>query len=194
MADLVTLNEAKDWMRVTDATEDTELQDVLDSLEDTFEEETNRLDIPFRAAQTARLEVRDGTGSKRLWLDYPISTVTTIELGRDSADRDDTLDPTDVDEVVFKVGDRRISRTDGGIWGKRDNPLYVNVTYDAQADLPRMAKNAIIRLTAAFWRQRGVEGLSTRKLLDGSASMLKLFDETPEWGRAVKALTRYAIA
>ena len=191
MADLVTLAEVKDWLRVKTETENVELQDLIDSLEETFEEEVDRRLIPFQAAQTARVEVRDGTGSRELWLDYPIATVTTIELGRDSANRDDTLDPTDVDEVIWVAGERRITRTDGGKWGKYRNPKYVNVTYNAQADLPPAAKRAVISQVAARWRQRGVEGVAVKKLLDSSASML--YEPTPEWLRAVNDLKRYAL-
>ena len=193
MADLLTLAELKDWMRVTTDTENVELQDGLDSLEETLEEECDRTRIPFQAAQTGRVEVRDGTGSRELYLDYPISTVTTIELGRDSASRDDTLDPTDVNEVIWIAGERRIVRTDGGKWGKYRSPLYVNVTYNAEADLPRMAKLAIVRVMAALWRQRGSEGVKLKKLLDSSATMLKLMDDQPEWTRAVERLKRYAL-
>lgn len=157
MADLATPDDLALLLGLTDA--QAELADdlltaLVDGAEGLFEADTGRAAIPFRAAQSGRVEIRDGSRSRKLWLDYPVATVTAIAIGVDVGDPAETLAPADARKVVWRVGARLLTRTDGGSWGGGCWPAYVKVTYDAQADLPEDAKAAVLRLAAAMWGQR----------------------------------------
>lgn len=177
------------------ATEEPIVQAIIDHVEDLFLKQTNRHERPFLATTdtTARVEVKDGTGSDVLLLDYNISALATdITLGRDTADLDETLTYNDVDEVVWVAGKRMIQRTDGGVWGAAGSPRYVRVTYKAAADLPEMPQLAIKRIVAQIYRQRGSEDASTESVGGFySRSMAKFgrefVDDDPIWLFAVRS-------
>lgn len=159
------------------------IQEILDHVEDLFLGECNRRDRPFIATadSTARTEVHDGTGTSLLTLNYPISELATdIKLGLDVADPDDTLTYNDVETLVYVAGKRSIERTDGGIFGYRDTPRYVHVTYKAAADVPESAQIGIKRVVAALYRQRGSEDAS-RESLSGYTRDMANPMEDPMW-------------
>jgi hypothetical protein len=179
----VSPTELKRFLGVSSSTDDTLLQEILDSVEGLFLEETNRIGRPFLAAATEnRAEVRDGTGSHVLTLDYPIGDVDSIKLGYDSANPDETLDPDDVDEVVWVAGKRTIERVDGGTWGAYGAPRYVHVQYDTGTDVPDAVKLAIKRMAAVVYRQLGSEG-STRESVQGFSR--ELAETDPFWVRCI---------
>ena len=186
---LVSLTELKRFVPSTPAGDDTLLQEILDEVEDKLLRDAGRTDRPFSAAQTSFTEVHDGTGSDTLYLNYPISAITVISLGRDTTDYDETLDPADVDDVIYVAGKRKIVRTDGGVWRAATEPRCVRVTYSAQADTPESPQLAIKRLCATVYRQRGAEdatsetvgGFYTRQLVEAGAG-------DPLWNQAVAAL------
>lgn len=186
-ADLVTLADFKSFLGITDATQDTLLQTILDDLEAGLEEQCGRSAFPFAPAQSARLEVRDGNGSDTLYLYYPIADLTTIKLGADSADPDETLDPDDLDIVRWAVGSRRIVRVDGGCWGTKCDPRIVHITYDAQADLPSNCKLALKRVGALVYRQLGAEDAKSDSIAGFSRELKGLAAEDPIWHMAVGA-------
>jgi hypothetical protein len=109
----------------------------------------------------ARTDVLDGTGSSRLYLTYPVSVLTSIKLGYDPAVPDVTLDTTNKLVVVYGVGSRLITRTDGGWFGTVRQPRYVHVLYDHLGDLPEGAKLAIKSVVASVYRTRGSEGMKS---------------------------------
>ena len=190
MPDLVSLAEQKTFLNVKGSGDDTLIGDLLDHVEALFERACDRVDIPFKSAETDRQEVQDGTGVKRLWLDYPISTVSTITLGRDTSDPVETVDATVLDVVVFVAGKRKIERVDGNLFGAFEAPRYVHVKYTTQADLPEDAQLAVKRAMAHLYRQRGSEGAKSIKLLDASATLLDL-ESLPEWKAAIARHRRF---
>jgi hypothetical protein len=153
--DLVSLADLQTFLSVSG--DDALLTDLLEHLEALFESETGRAGMPFQDAANDQAEVHDGTGSAHLYLNYPISNIDSVKIGYDESDPIETLDPTDVDELTYTVGHRRLSRTDGGTFGLAGKPRSVHVQYDTQADLPEDAQLAIKRAVAQVYRQRGSE-------------------------------------
>jgi len=129
-----------------------------------------RTDRPFRAAQAGRVELHDGTGVRHLYLDYPVADLTSVTLGTDHDTPDATLEVDDPTLVQWAVGSRRVRRLDG-VFGAAGSPGYVRVTYDAQADVPANAAQALLRMTARLWWQRGSED-ATSERIGGAATDL----------------------
>jgi hypothetical protein len=189
VADLATLAEFEEFLGGTVAAEATLRQAILDGVEAAFERECGRTAIPFVAAQSARAEVRDGSGSEAIWLDYPITTLTSITLGYDHTDPDETLTVAD---LLYASGTRRIVRQDGW-FGPFEAPRYVKVTYDAAADLPADAKLAVLREAARRYRARGSEEVKSETMGPYSVTYATASTGTsgdPEWRAAVAMHTR----
>lgn len=189
MADLVTVAKCQDFIGISQSTDTTLVTDILEHVEALFERETGRSRSPYSAALTARAEVKDGTGTDTLFLDYPISAITTVKLGHDSSDPVETLDATDPDTLTFATGSRRLVRTDGGVFGRPGQARYVHVTYNTQADLPDDAQLAIKRVVAMVYRQRGHEDATSESLANHSIDFAR---SDPFWERAVKGNRRLA--
>ena len=80
MSDLVTVAEMKTYLGDAPASaDDPLLSALLDDVEALFEAATLREPGWYTAGDT-RTEVRDGTGSRRLYLDYPVSSLTSVKL------------------------------------------------------------------------------------------------------------------
>lgn len=183
-AALVTLAEFDTFLGGAVAAENTLRQKLLDDIETWFLVECGRAATPFAAAATGRTEKLRGTGSDVLHLDYPISDVTTIKLGWDTADPDEQLDPDDKTEVIWEVGKHRITRVDGGRWGVFGLPAYCHITYDTQAELPKDAAMAVLRVAAAMYRQRGAEDAGN-ETIGGQSVNLAAIGEEQVWRDAV---------
>ncbi len=211
MADLVSLDEMKAFINTDRARAQEEngvLDMTLDQIEALLEADLNRTEVPFQEAEAGRIEDQDGTGSPTVWVDYPIDTVTTIELGHDPAEPIETLDPTNPEEVAIIPGDRRIRRVSspsthglevrtrrrrrgrGPAFGPWNEPLFVHVTYDTRDDLPDAAKLAVVRGTTLIWAQRGMEEANRHRLPDLTVDLKKLIDDMPEWQKVVQLLRR----
>lgn len=188
MADLLSVADAKTYLGITVSTYDTLLTQLLDELESQFEMDCGRKKLPYAAAAT-RTEVFDGTGCAELYLRYPIATLTSIKLGLDVTDPDETLDVSDVEVVVFGVGERRLARTDGGTFGELGVPRYVTVVYGAGDDLPSGARLTLKRALALVYRQRGSEDAVRESLADYSHDLQTIRGEE-FWQLAVSAETR----
>lgn len=162
MAALVTLTELKTYLGDAPASaDDTLLQALLDHVQALFETETGRQVVGYIAAGSGRTEVHDGTGSRELYLDYPIVTLTSVKLGYDPASPDETLTISDKNVLVYGTGARRITRTDGGQFGRAGQPRYVQIVYDHAGDLPESAKLAIKSVASSAYRRRGSEELQS---------------------------------
>lgn len=185
---LVSLSDAKAHCRVTATADDALFQTLIDPTESLFLSQAGRADRPFATAATGRVEVKDGTGTPMLMLDYPIASITSIKLGVDSTDPDETLDATDVDVVVFATGKRAIRRSDGGLFRTRGEARVIHVTYSHDADLPDSPKLAIKRAVAAVYRQIGSEDAKSETMPDGySRQVAAVTEDDPLWGLALKA-------
>lgn len=163
------------------------LTTLIDDIEVLFLSDCGRPDRPFGAAEAGRVEVHDGTGTPRLYLDYPITALTSVVLGLDTSDPDDTLDVADKTELAWQVGGERLVRTDGGTFGSFGSPDYVHITYDAAADEPRDAALAITQAAAMLYRRFGSEGLTGESIGPHRADFAALFRDDPTWKRAVDA-------
>lgn len=190
MPDLVTYANLKDYLQLPNDAQQTPITALLERVEGALETDCGREAAPFLDTQSGVTEWRDGTGTRRLRLLYPIAVLTTVELGRDSANPEDTLDVADVDVLSFTVGSERLMRTDGGKFGVYRSPRFVRVVYDAAAFLPELAKDAVMDVAAGRVRQFGAEGFKSFKLLDSGGTLRQLMDESGAWRRAVEQFSR----
>lgn len=184
-AALVTIEEFRDFLGITGTAEDFVLQPILDGVEAWFVQECGRERVPFSAAQTARVEKQKGSGTHLLFLDYNIAALTSVVLGFDTAAPDKTLAVADKTVLIYEVGRNQLTRVDGGSFGGFGWPAYVHVTYNAQADLPRDAAVAVMRVGAALYRQRGSEDESTSTIGGQQITMAKVAEDDPVWQLAV---------
>jgi hypothetical protein len=160
--------------------------DLAGKVETLFLAQCRRTTRPFQAAAAARTERRDGTGGSSCWLDYPIAALTSVKLGYDPATPLETLAVADPAVLVWKVGSRRLTRVDGGTFGAFGAPLWIQVVYDAGADLPTDAALPILRVTAALWRQRGAEDVTAERVGGYSADLAPIADSDPVWQMAIR--------
>jgi hypothetical protein len=188
VADLVTLPDFKTFLQDAPTGQDPLLQSVLDAAEELLEAECGRHERPFKAAQTDRVEVHNGTGSSILFLDYPIEDITSIKIGADPADPDEDLDPADLAVVSWRAGRARIVRVDDCVWGCRGAPNVIQVTYDTQDDLPLRAALAIQRVAAATVRRLGSEELRAERTATFSRDFITDQNDDPIWQQAVRGL------
>ena len=159
MSDIVTVAELKEYLGDAPASaDDTLLGHILDNVEALFESATLRPPGFYTAADEDVTEILDGTGSSRLWLTYPIEALTSVTLGYDSTE---VLDLTSRAAVVYAVGSRLVTRTDGGWFGTVRQAGYVTVVYDHLGNLPEDAKLPIMEVAASMYRNRGSEGMKS---------------------------------
>lgn len=194
MPDLVSLSDFKSHLGVIGSTDDGILAQYLEHTEALFESECGRKGRPFTAG-ASRTEVKDATGDADLFLDYPISTITSIKLGFDPTDPVETLDVADPLIVTFAVASRKVSRTDGGRFGVLGNPRYVQVVYAHQDELPEEAKMAVKSVAAIAYRRRGSEDSVEEAVGGFSRTLLEdIAESDPFWQRAVSANRRMVMA
>lgn len=191
MADLVALTEAIE--AVDDPTASASVvQMLLDQAEALFEAACGRQHRPFSDVLTARAEVHDGSGRAELFLDYPVGTLTSVILGIDTTNPDETLVVSGSSRNVY-VDPRvpvRLIRTDGD-FGTEGDPLTVHVTYTTAADLPESARAAVLRATRLLYEAASV-GVASERLggyaveaFDGSIA--DALEQDPIWALAVAA-------
>lgn len=198
MADLVSLAELKTYLGDAPASsDDALLTALLNDVEALFESATLRPPGFYKAGDDIT-EVKDGTGTARIYLDYPIAEdgLTSIKLGYNSASPDETLNVGSRAVVVYGEGSRVISRVDGGKFGRLGQSRYVEVTYEHADNLPADAKLAIKSVCAAAYRRRGSE--EARSETAGSFYSRTMLDDVasgdPFWKVAVAANTPVVIA
>lgn len=189
MATLVSLTEFDTWLGGAVASENQLRTDILTRVQQRFERECGRSSVPFVDAALGRVEVRDGTGTCEVFLDYGITTLTAVTLGTDPLAPDETLDVAD---LVYTAGKRRIVRADGGRFGRFGAPQYVHVTYDAAADLPADVADAIYQQAAAEYRRRGSEETKSETMGPYSVTYAtgSGADAVSTWDRVVGTHTR----
>jgi hypothetical protein len=163
------------------------LERLLAEVEGRFLSDCNRAERPFQAAQTARTEIRDGTGSNLLFLDYPVAALSTVITLGYASPWDESLTPSDASVIQYAVGSRRIARVDGGMFGALDRPGYVRVTYDAQADQPAPVKALLMRVIAAIYRESDTASASSDRRLVGNETLPLPADLAQDWAEMVRA-------
>lgn len=197
MSNFVTVDELKEYLGDAPASaDDSLLTEILENVKALFESETGRSVGAYQAGGTARTEILDGTGSPDLYLEYPIAALTSIVLGYNAGTPDETLTISDPLVVNYAVGSRRISRVDGGRFGRPGQSRYVKVVYDFQADLPDSAKLGIKSVAATAYRRRGSEEVKSETVgAFYSRTMVDTIATTdPFWQLAVTANRRVWIA
>lgn len=185
---LATLPEANAFLGFTDsdAARDALVQQLLDGAEALLVADTGRQARPFAVAQPSRVELQDSTGTDWLYLDYPAATnaIAACVIGPDFAVPTETLDVT---RVAVQAGSRFIRRLDGGRFGAAEVPRAVRVTYSAAADLPAVAKAAVLRATELLWNQRGFAGLKGDRVAGLAIDLAPSLQALPDWRLACDA-------
>lgn len=181
MSKLVTADQMISYLNLDDQEDFEIIQEILDAAEDMLERECNRV---FGIAGTVVDEVHDGTGTKTIFADKPIASLTQVRIGRK---KEETIIHTDADVLTFKVGSRKlqlISRK----WTAGTNNVWLD--YTSQADLPELAKSAVKEAVAIIYRKRGKEDSRSEKAGDYSQELVKAIDESLTWKQAVNLLHR----
>jgi hypothetical protein len=189
MSDLVPRADLKIFLGIDDDddSQDDRLDALIGEVEASFLRDCGRTERPFQDAEVGRVEVHDGNGRNVLWLQYPVTALTSIVLGRDVSDPDETLDVDDVDVVLFSAGSARLVRVDGGVFGPEWQANYVHVTYDAAADLPDDARREISAAIARVMNQRGSEGQSAERVGPYATDFAPVMAGNPDWARVTNA-------
>lgn len=195
MPTLVTVDEFKahlgdtssmDFGSTTDA--NSYLTDLLDRVEDMLERAIGR---SFHTTGTITDEAQDGSGYQFVYTDRPIDTLTSIKIGHDPNDPSTTL--TDVPGEIQAVSDHKIRRRDNGVFPPGE--ANVHITYDHQAFLPEVGKQALVEGAAFLLRRRGDEHAASTTIGQmGSTQFAALFSKLPAWKNAVHLLKRRAVA
>lgn len=141
---------------------------LLEAVEADFERAVGRTATPFRSSGSLT-EVFDGTGTTDLYLGYPVSSLTSIKLGEDTSNPDETLDFTDLDVLRYAAGSRRLVRVDGGVFRCRGEPRVIHVAYTCAADLPADAAYAVKVVAGIRYNKKGAETLTSERLGSWSA-------------------------
>ena len=161
MANLIAV---EDWLAIpgNEAVDPDIASALLDQVEAMLVAACNRTERPWRAGEEGIEESFDGTGRNTLFVGYPVADLTSVILGYDVDVPDETLDPDDKTELIWKVGSDRLTRVDGGHFGCRGWPTYVHVTYDSQDDLPDLARKAVADGASAVYHRGAVAVTSER--------------------------------
>jgi hypothetical protein len=167
---IVSLDELREYLGDAPVADDALLEALLDGVEALYARATGREVGWYIDQRVGVTEVLDGTGSKRLYLPYPVAAITSISLGYNAAAPDEALNLSDPASVVYGVGSRVVTRTDGGGFGKSGQPRYVHVVYDHLGNVPEDAKLPIMEVVAAIYRGRGSEGMKSETIGDYSYS------------------------
>jgi len=146
---------------------------ALAAAEAAFAADCNRSNRPFLLTGAAQTEVYDGTGCQVLYTRYPVASLTSIKLGNDFSDPDETLAVADKDVLTYQVGTRRLVRRDGGVFGERSQADIVQVVYTAAADADiDDAKGAVMELAGALYHRGPETGISQERLGEYSVQHL----------------------
>ena len=180
MAKLVTVAEVKSWLEIAanDSSKDQQLDALATRIEALLERVKNR--VFFASAASVTVAV-NGTGERWLYLDRPVTSLTTVKIGVDPNNPSETLTPG-VTTVIAQG--RRLYRQDGGIFPC--GVANVHVTYAAGSSLDEEARQAVLEGVALVWRSRGSEDAVSETHGSFSHTLRKDFMELPSW----KALPR----
>ena len=177
-AALVTTAEVKAWLGITDASQDAFLDALADRIEAILEQAKHRTFVAGGAGVT---DVLDGSGMPWLWLERPVTTLNSIQIGVDAANPDETL--VALPTVVVARG-RRLTRQDGGVFPR--GIANVQVNYTAADQLDQDAKQAVLEGVALVFRMRGSEDAASETVGAFAHGLRNRFEELPSW-RAVPA-------
>lgn len=167
MADprILTWQEVSEWLELQQSDSDKPtLLRLAASVEDQIEKTLSGYKF---SNVTYTDQAYDGTGTDSIILpNAPITTLTSIKIGRDSTNPSETLDPTDPDVVVwYDYG--LVSRTDGYTFPRKRK--YCLFSYKAgwtKDTVSSQMKTALLSTVAYYFRSRGREAVRN-ELLSG---------------------------
>lgn len=187
MSVLVTVAQLKSYLRYDKTDQDTELQAILDAVEELLADLT---DQTFAAAGPVTDENYSGDGTNVLLLRRPASSVTSVKVSaaRTPNNPDVTIPASDL--VIDPGNKRRLIRFQGGSFPR--GVLNLFVTYQAADNLPEIAKQAVKQAAAFIHRRRGSEHVRSQSLGDLGSQVLveeaqSLWSQ-PFWRAAVEQL------
>lgn len=154
---------------------------IRDSVEELLESTTGAV---FGPASTAVVETHDGTGDRTLWLKRPIAALTSITFKYDALLQDD-YEVDVVNDITCRVGSRRLVARSFNFPCGRDN---VEVTYNAQANQPKIALQAVRDVTAVVFRRIGSEDARSEQIGTFQHVLLRKLEESLVWSKAVELL------
>jgi len=181
MADLATVADLESWLQIKSGSETATLTRILDSVEDLLERLTGQT---FAASGAVTDELHDGTGSILLWVDRPVQSWTSVKIGTDPSNPDETV----TDQSAIIADGRRLMRRDGKVFTL--GVMNVRVTYTAASNLPELAKLAVLEAGAYMYRRRGKEHVRSMAQGEfGNFSLMAELDKLPIWSKAVATLS-----
>lgn len=186
MANLLTLADFKTHIGYTKTDVDSLLQSYLDAAESLLSEATGQT---FAAAGAVTDEAHSGSGDSELYLSRPASSITSIKVSALSnpTSPDYTIPTSDV--RIDPANAHRLVRVANGIFPEG---LYnIFVSYNAAANLPEIAKQAVREAAEMMWRVRGRVHVSGDSLGDlGSETLIaqERLWQLPTWVDAVRIL------
>jgi len=162
MADLTTLQSAKDWLGITSNTDDALLSALVTSASNYIQ---SWLDRTF--AITAYNELRDGTGTRGIMTsEYPIASVSMVKI-------DGVVIPaaTAYGTPGYRVDDRRIT-LQGGYCFRRDI-ANVELAYTAgYASVPAEISQACIDMISVRYKERDRIGYQSKSIAGETVSFM----------------------
>ncbi len=187
MADLTNLAEVKAFIGISDQDDhDAVLTQIMDAVETILESHTGQT---FTSATTNITdEAHDGNGKDVMYLDRaPTALTAAVKIGQDSSDADTTIDTGD---IIVDQANNRIIREGGLVFPRGRRNIFVS--YTPAANVPHLAKMAVIQGTAYIYRTRGREHIKGASINEfGSLDMFgtSLAKQT-FWQEAVAELRR----
>lgn len=192
MADLVSLDDFKEYIGYRKSDKDAVLQAILDAVEEHLEDETDQI---FSAAGSVSNETLSGNGTAVLYLRRPASSLTSIKVSAisDVANPDYTIPTSEV--RIDPTHAQRLIRVQNGVFPR--GILNVFVSYEAAENLPKPAIEAVKDAAAMVWRGRGSEHVVSESLGDLGSQVLEVqqyFNRRPLWNAAVARLRGSVVA
>lgn len=182
---LVELADLKTYLEIEDAAEDALLTTIRDGVEALLAERTGQ---KFGVAELALVETHDGTGTRVMYADKPIASLTSLQIKYGDAELPgNVLNLSIESDVKYRVGKRRIALN-----AYRFPEGYNNIvlTYDTVANKPALAVQAVKEACSAIYRRRGSEDARSEQIGNLTHVLLRSLDESVFWRQAVEALSR----
>lgn len=166
-----------------DTEQDINLAAIRDAVEDMLCQDTNR-DFGLEGNY---IEKRDGTGTDTIYTLRPIDVINGIHITSGDAEMPGVWLPVDVNSYLRYVqGKRRLTVV---AYSLPEGRLNITIDYDALADQPPMAVQAVKEMCANVYSTRGREGLRSEQMGTYSYTTARSLDESTFWTRAVDRLT-----
>ena len=169
MADLTTLPRVKEWLSITNTTNDALLSRLISSASDYIETYLSR-----RIATAQYQSYHDGHGGRRLVLrDYPVRSVTTLKVSGVA------VPPSVGGAPGFVHSDTSVTLVGGYVFEKGANSVYLEYVagYDT---IPNEIEQACIDLVSLRYRERDRIGITSKSLAGESVTF-----STREFSEAV---------